>query len=320
MIIKIKTPQITATESADGSQATITVEPLEKGLGTTLGNAMRRMLLSDLPGVAPVGVKIEGVMHEFSTIPNIVEDVVDIILNIKGLAFTEKSPLEEDEKAIVRIRKSEPGEVTGKDIECGLSLAVVNLDHHICTINEGGSLDMEITVMSGRGYVGADKNKIPDQPIGYIPVDSIFTPVLSASYAVEDARVGQDINYDRLVLNVKTNGTTSAKKTLSLAAAILDKHATLFINLCEDVPKMDIMQNDEPDLAATHLETPIEQLDLSVRSYNCLKRAGIHVVRELIEKSEAEMLKVRNLGQKSLDEVKKKLEELGLALRNNDEQ
>ena len=320
MNIKIKAPQINVTEGADGSIATITVEPLEKGLGTTLGNAMRRMLLSDLPGVAAVGVKIEGVMHELSVIPNVVEDVVDIILNIKGLAFMEKSSLEDDERVTVRIKKSEPGPVTGKDVECGLSVAVVNEDHYICTINEGGMLDMEITVMSGRGYVGADENKIPDQPLGYIPIDSIFTPVLAASYAVEDARVGQDINYDRLVLNVKTNGTVSAKKTLSLAAAILDEHAKLFRDLCDEVPKMDIMQNDEPDPTATHLETPIEQLDLSVRSYNCLKRAGIHVVRELIEKSEAEMLKVRNLGQKSLDEVKKKLEELGLALRNNDEQ
>ena len=319
-MIKIKTPQISTTESADGAQATITVEPLEKGLGTTLGNALRRMLLSDLPGVAAVGIQIAGVMHEFSTIPNVVEDVVDIILNIKGLAFRANSPLEDNEKVVVTIKTNKPGPVLGKDIDCGMGITVINPNHHICSINEGGELDMQITVKSGRGYVGADKNKIPDQPIGYIPVDSIFTPVLSASYAVEDARVGQDINYDRLVLNVKTNGTTSAKKTLSLAAAILDEHAKLFINLCDEVPKMDIMQNDEPDPAATYLETPIEQLDLSVRWYNCLKRAGIHVVRELIEKSEAEMLKVRNLGQKSLDEVKKKLEELGLSLRNNDEQ
>ena len=178
---------------------------------------------------------------------------------------------------------------------------------------------MEITVMSGRGYVGADENKIPDQPLGYIPIDSIFTPVLAASYAVEDARVGQDINYDRLVLNVKTNGTVSAKKTLSLAAAILDEHAKLFINLCDEVPKMDIMQTDEPDLSATYLETPIEQLDFSVRSYNCLKRAGIHTIEDLIKKSGDDMLKVRNLGKKSLDELEKKLEDLGLSLRNSDE-
>jgi len=318
-MIKIKTPQINATESVDGSKATITVEPLEKGLGTTLGNALRRMLLSDLPGVAAVGIKIAGVMHEFATIPNVVEDVVDIILNIKGLAFKASSPLEDGEKIVVTIKTNTPGPVLGKDIDCGMNLSVVNGNHHICTINEGGELDMEITVASGRGYVGADKNKAPEQPIGYIPVDSIFTPVLSASYAVEDARVGQDINYDRLVLDVKTNGTTPAKETLSLAAKILDEHAKLFINLCDTVPDLDILEPDEPDPTSTYLEKTIEDLDLSVRSYNCLKRAGIHTVGDLIEKSENEMLKVRNLGQKSLDEVIRKLAELGLSLRSNDE-
>lgn len=318
-MIKIKTPQINATESVDASTATITVEPLEKGLGTTLGNALRRMLLSDLPGVAAVGIKIAGVMHEFSTIPNVVEDVVDIILNIKGLAFKANSPLEDGERVVVTIKTNTPGPVLGKDIDCGMNLSVVNGDHHICTINEGGELDMEITVASGRGYVGADKNKTAEQPIGYIPVDSIFTPVLAASYAVEDARVGQDINYDRLVLNVKTNGTTPAKETLSLAAKILDEHAKLFINLCDTVPDLDILKPDEPDPTLTYLEKTIEDLDLSVRSYNCLKRAGIHTVGDLIEKSENEMLKVRNLGQKSLDEVIRKLAELGLALRSNDE-
>lgn len=318
-MIKIKTPQINATESVDGSKATITVEPLEKGLGTTLGNALRRMLLSDLPGVAAVGIKIAGVMHEFATIPNIVEDVVDIILNIKGLAFKANSPLEDGEKIVVTIKTNTPGPVLGKDIDCGMNLSVVNGNHHICTINEGGELDMEITVASGRGYVGADKNKAPEQPIGYIPVDSIFTPVLSASYAVEDARVGQDINYDRLVLDVKTNGTTPAKETLSLAAKILDEHAKLFINLCDTVPDLDILEPDEPDTRTTYLEKTIEDLDLSVRSYNCLKRAGIHTVGDLIERSEAEMLKVRNLGQKSLDEVIRKLAELGLSLRSSDE-
>ncbi|MBQ9369837.1 MAG: DNA-directed RNA polymerase subunit alpha [Clostridia bacterium] len=318
-MIKIKTPQINATESVDGSKATITVEPLEKGLGTTLGNALRRMLLSDLPGVAAVGIKIAGVMHEFATIPNIVEDVVDIILNIKGLAFKANSPLDDGEKIVVTIKTNTPGPVLGKDIDCGMNLSVVNGNHHICTINEGGELDMEITVASGRGYVGADKNKAPEQPIGYIPVDSIFTPVLSASYAVEDARVGQDINYDRLVLDVKTNGTTPAKETLSLAAKILDEHAKLFINLCDTVPDLDILEPDEPDTRTTYLEKTIEDLDLSVRSYNCLKRAGIHTVGDLIERSEAEMLKVRNLGQKSLDEVIRKLAELGLSLRSSDE-
>ena len=319
-MIKIKTPQINATENQDGSIAAITVEPLEKGLGTTLGNALRRMLLSDLPGVAAVGIKIAGVMHEFSTIPNVVEDVVDIILNIKGLAFKANTALEDNQKVVVTIRTNKPGPVLGKDIDCGMAVSVVNQDHLICTINEGGELDMEITVMSGRGYVGADKNKDASAPIGYIPVDSIFTPVLAASYTVEDARVGQDINYDRLVLNVKTNGTTPAKETLSLAAKILDDHAKLFINLCESVEEMGpILEPDEPDPRDTHLEKTIEELDLSVRSYNCLKRAGIHTVGDLVEKSEADMLKVRNLGQKSLEEVKFKLAELSLSLRSNDE-
>lgn len=319
-MIKIKTPQINATENQDGSIATITVEPLEKGLGTTLGNALRRMLLSDLPGVAAVGIKIAGVMHEFSTIPNVVEDVVDIILNIKGLAFKANTALEDNQKIVVTIRTNKPGPVLGKDIDCGMAVSVVNQDHLICTINEGGELDMEITVMSGRGYVGADKNKDASAPIGYIPVDSIFTPVLSASYSVEDARVGQDINYDRLVLNVKTNGTTPAKETLSLAAKILDDHAKLFINLCESVEEMDtILEAPVADTRGVELEKTIEELDLSVRSYNCLKRAAIHTVGDLVEKSEADMLKVRNLGQKSLEEVKFKLEELGLSLRSNDE-
>ena len=319
-MIKIKTPQINASENQDGSVAVITVEPLEKGLGTTLGNALRRMLLSDLPGVAAVGIKIAGVMHEFSTIPNVVEDVVDIILNIKGLAFKANTALEDNQKVVVTIKTNKPGPVLGKDIDCGMAVSVVNQDHLICTINEGGELDMEITVMSGRGYVGADKNKDLSAPIGYIPVDSIFTPVLAASYTVEDARVGQDINYDRLVLNVKTNGTTPAKETLSLAAKILDDHAKLFINLCESVEEMGtILESPEPDPRDTHLEKTIEELDLSVRSYNCLKRAGIHTVGDLVEKSEADMLKVRNLGQKSLEEVKFKLAELGLSLRSNDE-
>jgi len=319
-MIKIKTPQINASENQDGSIAVVTVEPLEKGLGTTLGNALRRMLLSDLPGVAAVGIKIAGVMHEFSTIPNIVEDVVDIILNIKGLAFKANTALEDNQKVVVTIKTNKPGPVLGKDIDCGMAVSVVNQDHHICTINEGGELDMEITVMSGRGYVGADKNKDASAPIGYIPVDSIFTPVLAASYTVEDARVGQDINYDRLVLNVKTNGTTPAKETLSLAAKILDDHAKLFINLCESVEEMGpILEPDEPDPRDTHLEKTIEELDLSVRSYNCLKRAGIHTVGDLVEKSEGDMLKVRNLGQKSLEEVKFKLAELGLSLRSNEE-
>lgn len=318
-MIEIKRPQIITEESEDGSQARFVIEPLEKGLGTTLGNALRRMLLSALPGVAAVGIKIRGVQHEFSTIPGVVEDVVEIILNIKKIAFKAIGTIDSLEKPIVRISRNVPGIVRAGDIDCGLDVEVMNPDLYICTLDEGADLEMELYIAEGRGYVPAIKNKDSKQPIGYIPIDSIFTPVVSTSYAVEDTRVGQSIDYDKLTIDLKTNGTASAKDTISLAAKILEDHAKLVVDLSGSIGEFNVLVNQEENKQQKVLEMTIEDLDLSVRSYNCLKRAGIHTVEDLTKKSDEDMLKVRNLGKKSLDEVIKKLEDLGLSLRNNDE-
>ncbi len=318
-MIEIKKPQIITEESEDTSYAKIIIEPLDKGLGITLGNALRRMLLSALPGVAAVGVKIEGVQHEFSTIPGVVEDVVEIILNIKGVCFRANGNIDNNEKPIVHISKNTPGPVTAGDIQCGLDVEVVNPDHYICTLDEGADLQMDLYIGVGRGYVPADKNKDYKQPIGYIPIDSIFTPVVSTSYSVEDTRVGQSIDFDKLTIELRTNGTVSAKETISLAAKILDDHAKLVVDLCGSMSDISILVSQEEDKQMKVMEMTIEDLDLSVRSYNCLKRAGIQTVEDLTRKSEDDMLKVRNLGKKSLDEVIKKLEDLGLSLRNNDD-
>lgn len=318
-MIEIKKPQIITEESDDTSYAKIIIEPLDKGLGITLGNALRRMLLSALPGVAAVGIKIEGVQHEFSTIPHVVEDVVEIILNIKGVCFKANGAIDNEDKPIVHIKKNTAGPVYASDIQCGLNVEVVNPEHYICTLDEGANLQMDLYIGVGRGYVPADKNKDYKQPIGYIPIDSIFTPVVSTSYSVEDTRVGQSIDFDKLTIELKTNGTVSAKETISLAAKILDDHAKLVVDLCGSMSDISILVSQEEDKQQKVLEMPIEDLDLSVRSYNCLKRASIHTVEDLIKKSEDDMLKVRNLGKKSLDEVIKKLEDLGLSLRNNDD-
>lgn len=318
-MIEIKKPQIITEESEDTSYAKIVIEPLDKGLGITLGNALRRMLLSALPGVAAVGVKIEGVQHEFSTIPGVVEDVVEIILNIKGVCFKANGTIDNNDRPIVHISKNTPGPVTAADIQCGLDVEVVNPDHYICTLDEGADLQMDLYIGVGRGYVPADKNKDYRQPIGYIPIDSIFTPVVSTSYSVEDTRVGQSIDFDKLTIELKTNGTVSAKETISLAAKILDDHAKLVVDLCGSMSDISILVSQEEDKQLKVMEMTIEDLDLSVRSYNCLKRAGIQTVEDLTRKSEDDMLKVRNLGKKSLDEVIKKLEDLGLSLRNNDD-
>ncbi len=318
-MIEIKKPQIITEEGANGSYAKFVMEPLEKGLGTTLGNALRRMLLSALPGTAAVGVKIEGVLHEFSTIPAVVEDVVEIILNVKGIAFKSIGMIDNENKPIVRINKYTAGAVTAADIDCGIDVEILNPNHYICTIDEGGRLEMEITVGSGRGYVSSDKNKDARMPIGYIPIDSIFTPVASTNYMVEDTRVGQSLDYDKLTIELTTNGTVSAKEIVSLAAKILDDHTKLFVDLSSTVGEYNILVSQDDNEQQKVMEMTIEDLDLSVRSYNCLKRAGIHTVEDLIKKSEEDMLKVRNLGQKSLDEVVKKLDDLELSLRSNDD-
>ena len=317
-MMEIEKPRITLEESADLRQGKFVVEPLEKGYGITLGNALRRVLMSALPGAAVIGIRIEGVSHEFSTVKGIKEDVADIILNLKGLNlkanYTDKTL-----KKTLRIERTTPGIVTAADIEIDPEIEVLNPELYICTMDEGAKLSMELTVGLGRGYVVAENLKDPAKPIGYIPIDAIFTPVKSASYSVESTRVGQSIDYDKLTLDVKTDGSLTAKDVLSLAAKAIEDHIRLFVNLSDVISGMDILVSREEDKQQKVLEMNIEDMDLSVRSYNCLKRAGIHTVEDLTKRSEDDMLKVRNLGRKSLDEVIGKLHSYGLDLKSNEE-
>lgn len=317
-MIEIQKPKIECVDVVDGREMKFVVEPLERGFGTTIGNALRRILLSALPGAAPVSIKIEGVRHEFSSIPGVKEDVTEIILNIKGLAVKAHSDSAEF-RQVAKLRKSTAGIVTAADIEHSSEIEILNPDMYICTLDEGAVLNMDITIGNGRGYVPAAANKDETQPIGYIPIDSIFTPVESASYTVESTRLGQNINYDKLTVNVSTNGTCTPREVISLAAKILEDHISLFVNLVDTMKDREILISQDDEKAHKKLEMSIEDLDLSVRSYNCLKRAGIHTVQDLTKKTEEEMLKVRNLGKKSLDEVIKKIRDLGFDLRNKDE-
>ena len=317
-MIEIQKPRIECVDVVDGREMKFVVEPLERGFGTTIGNALRRILLSALPGAAPVSIKIEGVRHEFSSIPGVKEDVTEIILNIKGLAVKAHSDSLEF-RQVAKLRKSTAGVVTAADIEHSSEIEILNPDMYICTLDEGAVLNMDITIGNGRGYVPAAANKDETQPIGYIPIDSIFTPVESASYTVESTRLGQNINYDKLTVNVSTNGTCTPREVISLAAKILEDHISLFVNLVDTMKDREILISQDDEKAHKKLEMSIEDLDLSVRSYNCLKRAGIHTVQDLTKKTEEEMLKVRNLGKKSLDEVIKKIRDLGFDLRNKDE-
>ena len=317
-MIEIQKPKIECVDVVDGREMKFVVEPLERGFGTTIGNALRRILLSALPGAAPVSIKIEGVTHEFSSIPGVKEDVTEIILNIKGLAVKAHSDSAEF-RQVAKLRKSTAGVVTAADIEHSSEIEILNPDMYICTLDEGAVLNMDITIGNGRGYVPAAANKDETQPIGYIPIDSIFTPVESASYTVESTRLGQNINYDKLTVNVSTNGTCTPREVISLAAKILEDHISLFVNLVDTMKDREILISQDDEKAHKKLEMSIEDLDLSVRSYNCLKRAGIHTVQDLTKKTEEEMLKVRNLGKKSLDEVIKKIRDLGFDLRNKDE-
>ena len=320
--MKIKMPKIEVNEIAE-NESIIAVEPLDKGLGHTLGNAMRRVLLSDLPGAAAVGVKIAGVLHEFSTIPGVAEDVVDILLNLKGVFFRALSPSgipEGGESFVVRLRREKPGVVLAKDLECGIGVEVMNPDHPICTLGEIGRIDMEIFVGVGRGYRDAKENKVEGASIGYIPMDSIFTPVLGACYEVESARVGPDIDYDRLLLKVKTNGTVTGREVVSFAAKVLDDHIKMFIGLCDKIGEMDSVlekaeEAKEDDLA----RISIEDMDFSVRAYNCLKRGGLSSLKDLVGKTEGELLRLRNFGLNSLSEVKLKLAERNLRLREDED-
>ena len=317
-MMEIEKPRITLEESPDLRVGKFIVEPLERGYGITLGNALRRVLLSALPGTAVVGIRIEGASHEFTTIKGVKEDVAEIILNLKGLNL-KANYSDKTLKKVLKIERNTPGIVTAKDIEIDPEIEVLNPDMYICTLDDGGKLNMEMTVARGRGYVVAVNHKDETQPIGYIPIDAIFTPVKAASYSVESTRVGQSIDYDKLTLEVKTDGSLSAKDVLSLAAKAIEDHIRLFVNLSDVISGMDILVSREEDKQQKVLEMNIEDMDLSVRSYNCLKRAAIHTVEDLTKRTEEDMLKVRNLGRKSLEEVISKLRSYGLDLKSNDD-
>ncbi len=318
MILEIEKPRISCEEGENGAYAKFVLEPLEKGFGTTIGNALRRVLLSSLPGAAAIGIKIAGVQHEFTTIKGVKEDVTEIVLNLKNLAV-KTSKDDRDFKKVLKLKTNKTGAVYASDITADDEVTVLNPDLYICTLETDGEIDMEITVGRGRGYVAAEDNKIEDAPIGYIPIDAIFTPVKRVSYDVENTRVGQNIDFDKLVLEVTTNGTMSAQEVVSLAAKLLNDHIFMFVELVEDMKNTSILVSREEDKVQKLLEMSIEDMDLSVRSYNCLKRANINTVEDLIKKSEDDMLKVKNLGRKSLDEVIHKLEDMGLGLRTKDE-
>ena len=314
-MMEMRSPDIKITENESKNYAKFVVEPLERGFGTTIGNCLRRILLSALPGAAAVGIKIAGVDHEFSTIKGVKEEVTEIILNLKTVRFKAISSLETAGKQECKLYANTVGAVTAGDIQCAMGIEVMNPDQIICTLDEGAEIDMSIFVDCGRGYVPAAQNKYNHELIGYIPIDSIYTPVVRVNYAVESTRVEQSIDFDKLTLEVTTDGTTSAKEITSLAAKIMNDHIRLFVNLVSDMDEHEILKKDTEDPGTKVLEMSVEDLDLSVRSYNCLKRANIHTVEDLTKRTEDDMLKVRNLGRKSLEEVVKKLEDLGLGLK-----
>lgn len=315
-MIEIEKPRIECVEiSEDDRYAKFVIEPLERGYGTTLGNSLRRMLLSSLPGVASTSVKIDGVLHEFSTVPGVKEDVTEIILNIKNLVIK----LHSDGPKTVYINQEGAGEICARDIKHDADVEILNGDMHIATLDEDGKLFMEITIDKGRGYVSSDQNKeLIQGQIGVIATDSIFTPVEKVNYYTDSTRVGNVTDYDKLTLEVWTNGTITPAEAVSLAAKIISEHLSLFIDLSDDAKNVEIMIEKEEGQKEKVLETTIEELDLSVRSYNCLKRAGINTVQDLTTRSESDMMKVRNLGSKSLEEVIAKLEAMELGLANDD--
>ena len=317
-MIEIEKPKIeTEILSEDGTHGKFVVEPLERGFGTTLGNSLRRVLLSSLPGVAATSIKIDGVVHEFSTVPGVKEDVTEIVLNIKGLIAN----LHCDGPKTVEISAEGPCNVTAGSIHCDSEVEILNPDMHIATLSDGAKLSMEITLDRGRGYISADRNKakMVTNVIGELPIDSIYTPVLKVNYNVEPTRVGQSIDFDKLNIEVWTNGIISAQEAVSLAAKILTEHLNLFVDLSDAGSNTEIMVEKDDKGKEKVLEMTIEELDLSVRSFNCLKRAGINTVEDLINKSEEEMMKVRNLGRKSLEEVIWKMNSLGFNLHKDDD-
>lgn len=316
-MIGIEKPRIeTAELAADGTYGKIVVEPLERGYGVTLGNSLRRILLSSLPGYAITSVKIDGVLHEFSTIPGVKEDVTEIILNLKNVILK----IHGEGPKTVYIDANGEGEVLAGDIKCDSEVEIINPEYHICTLDKDASINMELTVNKGRGYVSAEQNKKLMQPvIGVIAIDSIYTPILKANYTIDDIRVGQEIGFDKLTLEVWTNGTITATEAVSLGAKFLNEHLALFGDLSGEAYDTEIMVDKCEDTKTKIMEMTIEELDLSVRSFNCLKRAGINTVADLTDKTEDDMMKVRNLGKKSLDEVINKLRSFGLDLRSEDE-
>ena len=315
-MIEFEKPNIECLEIDEtNNYAKFVCEPLERGYGVTIGNSLRRILLSSLPGAAITSVKIDGAAHEFTTIPNVVEDVPEIIVNLKMVRIK----IVDDEPKTLRINFQGEGEVTAANIETDGTIEILNPDLHIATVSEGGHLTMEMTANRGRGYNNAEKNKTPDMPIGVIPIDSIYTPVKKVNYAVENTRVGQMVDLDKLTIEVWTDGSLKPYEALSLAAKIMTEHLELFIDLSEISKNTQVMVEKEESKKEKVLEMSIEELELSVRSYNCLKRANISTVEDLISKSESEMMKVRNLGKKSFDEVTAKLHSLGLDFASNEE-
>ncbi len=318
MLEKIEKPDIEIVElKSNGTYGKFVLEPLERGYGTTIGNSLRRVLLSSLPGVAVTSIKIDGIHHELSTIPGVKEDVSEIVLNLKGLT----AKLYCDGPKTVYIEANGECEVTAGDIKTDSEVEILVPDMHIATLDSNASLNMEIVLDKGRGYVSSEKNKslMQNAPIGIIAVDSIYTPVLKVNYTVDNTRVGQITDYDKLTLEVWTDGVISAKEAVSMAAKLLNEHLNLFINLSDETSVDEILAEKDTKSKEKVLEMTIEELDLSVRSFNCLKRAGINTVNDLIEKSEEEMMKVRNLGKKSFDEVKEKLRSLGYEMSSSEE-
>ena len=314
-MIEIEKPKIESVEISENTKfGKFVVEPLERGYGNTLGNSLRRILLSSLPGAAVTSIQIDGVLHEFSTIEGVVEDVASIIMNVKKLALKIYS----DEEKVIEIDVKGEGTITAADITHDSDVEILNPELYIATIGKNGHFRMRMYAGRGRGYTPADQNKREDLPIGVIPIDSIYTPVSRVNFQVENTRVGQLSNFDKLTLDVWTDGSTGPKEAISLGAKILTEHLNIFVGMTDEAQTAEIMVEKEEDQKEKVLEMTIEELDLSVRSYNCLKRAGINTVLELASKSEDDMMKVRNLGRKSLEEVRAKLDELGLGLRKED--
>jgi DNA-directed RNA polymerase subunit alpha len=313
-VLEIEKPTIEIMPTDDENHGIFVVKPLERGYGTTLGNSLRRILLSSLPGTAVTSVKIEGILHEFSTIPGVKEDVTEIILNLKKLAVKLS-----DEDKVAIIDATGPMQVTAGDIQADSSVQIFNPDLHIATLEEDASIYMEINLSRGRGYVSAEMNKTDSTPIGVIPIDSIYTPVRKANFAVENTRVGQLTDYDMLTFEVLTDGSVSPRESVSIGAKIMYEHLKLFIDLDDSTDGMEIMIESSDNNPEEKMKMTIEELELSVRSFNCLKRANINTVEELTQKTEDDMMKVRNLGRKSLEEVMQKLEELDLGLKPSDD-